>query len=87
MPDLEASCRLLDMHPMSQAALQCIPRVNKYVAYSDKEVYAALEDAGNPIIMSNVYIDGTNGATKGRSCRGPAASGMCVVHELANGAL
>ena len=36
--------------------------------------------------MTNLFIDGTAGAMKGLSEKGPAAAGLCIIHDMLDGA-
>ena len=87
MPNLEMDTRLVDLKPVTRAGLLFTPPAAVSQLLNGRQVAASLEAAGTPITMSYVFIDGAGGAHSGDDTIGPAASGMCVIHELSNGQL
>ena len=70
---MEPDFRLLDLHCSTQAELWIT------------EPLGAGEEW--MICMTNLFIDGTAGAKKGLEVQGPAAAGLCVIHEMLDGTL
>ena len=71
MPPLEMDVRLYDMHKSIVEALRWTPPIAPH---------ETLE-----VIMTYIYMDGTDGARKVDGPQGFAASAFCIVHELVSG--
>ena len=71
MPALEMDFRLVDLLDNSKAAIS----ITGPFTPGEEEL----------VVMSNLFIDGTDGAMKGLPEKGPPASGMCVIHEMRDG--